>query len=100
MNDTMKIEIATSAGIVYTADARMVTLPAVDGRISIFAHHMPMLTRITPGELIVRTSDGDDEVLAVGEGLVAVTSNHIGIVTDTAIAGRAAQVPVTKQRRR
>ena len=29
MNDTMKIEIATSAGIVYTADARMVTLPAV-----------------------------------------------------------------------
>ncbi len=49
MNDTMKIEIATSAGIVYTADARMVTLPAVDGRISIFAHHMPMLTRITPG---------------------------------------------------
>jgi F-type H+-transporting ATPase subunit epsilon len=99
MNDTMKIEIATSAGIVYTADARMVTLPAADGRISIFAHHMPMLTRITPGELIVRTSDGQDDVLAVGEGLVAVTSNHIGIVTDSAIAGRDAQVPVRKQRR-
>jgi F-type H+-transporting ATPase subunit epsilon len=99
MNDTMKIEIATSAGIVYTADARMVTLPAVDGRISIFAHHMPMLTRITPGELIVRTSDGQDDVLAVGEGLVAVTSNHIGIVTDTAIAGRDARAPVRKQRR-
>jgi F-type H+-transporting ATPase subunit epsilon len=99
MNDTMKIEIATSAGIVYTADARMVTLPAVDGRISIFAHHMPMLTRITPGELIVRTSNGQDDVLAVGEGLVAVTSNHIGIVTEMAIAGRDAQAPVRKHRR-
>lgn len=99
MNDTMKIEIVTSAGIVYTADALMVTLPAVDGRIGIFAHHTPMLTRITPGELIVRTSQGDDDVLTLGEGLAAVTSNHIGIVTDTAIAGRDAQVPVRGRRR-
>jgi F-type H+-transporting ATPase subunit epsilon len=99
MNDTMKIEVATSAGIVYTADAHMVTLPAVDGRISIFAHHMPMLSRITPGEIIVRTSDGTDDVLAVGEGLVAVTSNHIGIVTDSASADRNAQRPVRRRRR-
>ncbi len=47
----------------------------------------------------MRTSDGEDDVLAVGEGLVAVTSNHIGIVTDTAIAGRDARAPVRKQRR-
>jgi F-type H+-transporting ATPase subunit epsilon len=99
MTDTMKIEIVTAAGIVYTADAHMVTLPAVDGRISIFAHHMPMLARINRGELIVRTSDGKDDVLAVGDGLVAVTSNHIGIVTDTATAAMDTPVHVRRRRR-
>jgi len=33
----------------------------------------------------VRTSAGGEEVLAVGEGLVIVTGDHIGIVSDMAI---------------
>src|SRR5262249_8342161 len=81
----MKREIVSPEGIVYTADVHMVTMPAVDGQIGVFAHHMPLLTRITPGEVLVRTSAGVDDVLAVGEGLVAVTGDHVGIVTDMAI---------------
>jgi F0F1-type ATP synthase epsilon subunit len=47
----------------------------------------------------VRTSDGKDDVLAVGDGLVAVTSNHIGIVTDTATAAMDTPVHVRRRRR-
>jgi F-type H+-transporting ATPase subunit epsilon len=81
----MKLEIVTPSGIAYAADVSMVTMPAVDGQIGVFAHHMPLLTRITPGEVLVRTSAGAEEVLAVGEGLVSVTADHVGIVTDMAI---------------
>jgi F-type H+-transporting ATPase subunit epsilon len=47
--------------------------------------HVPLLTRIVPGEMIVRRN-GRDEFLAVGEGLVEVTSDRVAIVTDMAIA--------------
>jgi len=84
----MKLEVVTPAGVVYTADVHMVTMPAVEGQIGVYARHMPLLTRIVPGEILVRTSAGTEEVLAVGEGLVAVTSDHIGIVTDMAIEAK------------
>src|SRR5215208_6736373 len=82
---TLRLEIITPAATVYAADVEMVTLPAVDGQIGIYPHHVPLLTRIVPGEIIVRT-DGRDAFLAVGEGLVEITGSHVAIVTDMAVA--------------
>ena len=81
----MKLEIVTPEGVAYTADARMVTMQAVDGQIGVLPRHMPLLTRITPGEILVRTSDGGEAALALGDGLVVITADHIGVVSDMAI---------------
>jgi F-type H+-transporting ATPase subunit epsilon len=85
--DTLKFEVVTPAATVYSADVEMVTLPAVDGQIGIFAHHVPLLTRIVPGEVIVQ-KNGESEFLAIGEGLVEVTGDHVAIVTDMAVAAK------------
>jgi F-type H+-transporting ATPase subunit epsilon len=84
MADTMKLEIVTPDAIAYSADVQMVTLLAVEGQIGIFPHHVPLLTRCVPGELIVRRN-GLDEVLAMGHGLVEITGGTVSIVTDMAV---------------
>jgi len=84
MADTLKLEIVTPGAIAYSADVQMVTLPAVDGQIGIYPHHVPVLTRIVPGEIIVR-KDGAEQLLAIGEGIVEITGDHVAIVTDMAI---------------
>lgn len=104
----MKLEIVTPTGTAYSADVEMVTLPSVDGDIGVYPRHVPMLTRIRPGEILVRTSGGthqgeqdSDDVLAVGEGLVAITADHVAIVTDMAIAAKdidEAKVEEARQR--
>jgi F-type H+-transporting ATPase subunit epsilon len=84
----LTLEIVTPAGRAYMGDVEMVTLPAANGQIGVRPRHTPLLTRIEPGEIVVRTSGqaGDrDEVLAVGEGLVAITADRVSIVTDMAI---------------
>jgi F-type H+-transporting ATPase subunit epsilon len=101
VTDTMKLEVVTPDGVAYTADAQLVTMQAADGQIGVFAHHMPLLTRILPGEILVRTGAGAEEVLAVGEGLVTVTADHVGIVTDMAIEAKnidEAKVEEARQR--
>ena len=50
-------------------------------------YHVPLLTRVVPGEITVRL-DGHEEFLAVGEGLVEITADHVWIVTDMAIAAK------------
>ena len=85
MADTLKLEIVTPAAVVYSQDVEMVTLPAVEEQIGILPHHVPLLTRVTPVELIVRRY-GSDVYLAVGGGLVVITGTSVSIVTDMAVA--------------
>ena len=100
MADTLKLEIVIPGAVAYSQDVQMVTLPAVDGQIGIFPHHVPLLTRVVPGEIIV-LKDGQQDFLAVGGGLVEITGDHVAIVTDMAIAAKdidEAKVEEARQR--
>ena len=85
MNDTLKLEIVTPAAKVYSEDVDMVTLPGVEGQMGILPQHVPLMTQLVPGEVIVR-KDGADRFLAVGEGLIEVTAGSVAILTDMAVA--------------
>ncbi len=85
MADTLHLEIVTPSAVVYSGRVRLVTMPAAGGQISVLPNHVPLLTRMVPGELMVRR-EGADEFLAVGDGLVEVTGDRVVIVTDMAMA--------------
>jgi F-type H+-transporting ATPase subunit epsilon len=84
MANTIKLEIATPDAVVYSDDVDMVTLPGVEGEMGILPHHIRLMTKLVPGEMIVR-KDGRENFLAVGEGLVEITGNSVSIVTDMAV---------------
>jgi F-type H+-transporting ATPase subunit epsilon len=84
MAETLKLEIITPTAIVYSEDVNMVTLPAIEGQIGILPRHIPLLTQVVPGEIIVRKGN-QESFLAVGEGLVEVTATSVAIVTDMAV---------------
>jgi len=84
MAATLKLEIVTPDAVVYSEDVNMVTLPAMEGQIGVYPLHVPLLTQIVPGEIIVN-QEGRESFLAVGEGVVEITANRVAIVTDMAI---------------
>ena len=85
MSGTLKLEIITPKEIAYSADVQMVTLPSIAGHIGIYPSHVALLTRMLPGEMVIR-KDGRDEFLVVGEGLVEITGDHVAVVTERASA--------------
>ncbi len=85
MASTLKLEIITPEGKVYSEDVDMVTLPGIEGQMGVYPQHVPLMTQMVPGEIIVRKS-GLDYYLAVGEGLIEVTADHVALLTDMAIA--------------
>jgi F-type H+-transporting ATPase subunit epsilon len=84
MPSTLKLEIVTPEAKVYSEDVEMVTLPAAEGEMGVFPQHVPLMTQIVSGEIIVR-KEGKDYYLAVGEGFVEVTGERVAIMTDMAI---------------
>jgi F-type H+-transporting ATPase subunit epsilon len=84
MADTLRLEIVTPAGTVYSEDVEMVTLPSIAGQMGILPRHVPLIAQMVPGEMIVR-KDGRDVFVATGEGLIEVTGNRVAVLTDLAI---------------
>jgi F-type H+-transporting ATPase subunit epsilon len=85
MAETLKLEIVTPEAVVYSEDVLMVTMPCVQGQIGVYPLHVPLITQVVPGEIVVHHKDGHDQSLAVGEGLVDIAANRVSIVTDMAI---------------
>jgi F-type H+-transporting ATPase subunit epsilon len=97
---TMRLEIVTPEGTVYSEEVEMATLPAVVGQIGVYPEHTPLITQLAPGEIIVRKR-GRDEFIAAGEGLIEVTARRISILTDMAVAAdRIDEAKAEEARRR
>ena len=85
MAETLKLEIVTPDGKAYSEDVEMVTLTGVQGEMGILPQHIRLMTKMVPGELVVRKG-GRDLFVAVGGGLVEVTGTRVSILTDMAVA--------------
>jgi F-type H+-transporting ATPase subunit epsilon len=85
MSETLRLEIVTPQATAFAEDVEMVTLPGIDGQMGVYPNHVRLMTRMVPGEVIV-LKDGNERLLAVGEGIVEVTAHRVSILTDMAIA--------------
>jgi len=100
MANTLKLQIITPDAVVYSDDVHMVTLPGIDGELGIYPLHVPLITQVVPGGVLV-TKNGHDSSLAVGEGLVDITADGVTIVTDMAIpADKIDEAKVEEARQR
>jgi F-type H+-transporting ATPase subunit epsilon len=84
MPATLKLDIVTPDAVTFSGDVEMVTLPAVEGEMGVYPQHVPLMTQIVPGELVVR-QEGRDLYMAVGDGFVEVTNDHVAVLTDMAV---------------
>ena len=84
MAATLKLEIVTPEARTVSEDVEMVTLPGAEGEMGIYPQHVPLMTQIVPGEIVMR-KNGRDHFLAVGEGFVEITGERVAIMTDMAI---------------
>jgi F-type H+-transporting ATPase subunit epsilon len=80
----LTLEIVTPQQVAFSAAVDMVTLPTIEGQIGVYPQHVRVITQIVPGEVIA-LSNGHEQLLAVGEGLVEITGDRVAIVTDMAI---------------
>ena len=100
MAATVKLEIVTPESTAYTGEADFVTLPGSEGELGVYANHVPLMTKLDAGELIIRNG-GKVEYYAVGKGFLQVLGDRISILTDMAVNEAAideARVEEAKQK--
>ncbi len=80
----MNIEIVTPEAKVYEDTIDSVVMPTTSGEIDILPGHIPIVTEIQAGELIVEKS-GTRQSLAISKGFAQCVGDKISILAEDAI---------------
>ena len=99
MASTLKLEIVTPEATIYSEDVEMITLPGVVGQLGVYPQHVPLITQMVPGEIIVHKG-GRDQFIASGEGLIEVTADRVSVLTDLAVAAERIDEAKAEEARR
>jgi len=79
---TFHFEIATPERVVYSDDVESVTVPTVDGEITVLAHHLPLVTVLKAGELVIKKGN-DVHPYAIGGGFLEMDGTKLTVLADT-----------------
>jgi F-type H+-transporting ATPase subunit epsilon len=67
----MQLTITSIDSVLYSGEAKSVTAPTAAGEVTILPKHMPMVSLITKGRIIVKTDEGV-KTLEASRGFLAV----------------------------
>jgi len=81
---TVHVDIVSAEAAIFSGLATLVFAPGVMGELGIMPRHAPLLTKIKPGEVRIRTEDGNEEYFYVSGGMLEVQPHGVTILADTA----------------
>jgi F-type H+-transporting ATPase subunit epsilon len=81
---TMHVDIVSAEKEIFAGSAEMLTATADLGEVGILPRHSQMLTRLRPGQVVVRVSDSEEQIYYVSGGFLEVQPHVVTILADTA----------------
>ena len=82
MSDKFTIEIITPDKTILKSEATEVTIPSFEGQMGILKDHIPLITFLRPGIIIVQNQE--EKKYFIEEGTVDFSDNNLLILTSTA----------------
>ena len=82
MSDKFTIEIITPDKTILKSEVTEVTIPSFEGQMGILKDHIPLITFLRPGIILVQNQE--EKKYFIEEGTVEFSDNNLLILTSTA----------------
>lgn len=81
---TVHCDIVSAERQLYSGLVEMVVAAGVEGDLGVMPGHAPLLTRLKPGPVRVKTQNGEELVFYVSGGFLEVQPKLVTVLADTA----------------
>jgi len=95
----LELEIVTPEARVYEDTVESVKLPTTSGEIGILPGHIPIVTEVQAGEIMVEKAGGSSEALAVSKGFAQCVGDKVSVLAEDAIDVKAIDESEVKEAR-
>lgn len=76
---TFTVTIAKVNEELFSGPAVSVTLPGIEGQLTILGNHVPLVTLLKEGMIMVRTETGEKE-FAIEKGVLEISDNQVTVL--------------------
>ena len=84
--NTLKLEIVTPEGQIFSNNVKSVTLPGSEGEFGVLPNHATLVTLLNAGIIDIELGDGNHDVVAINWGHVKVDENSVTVLADGAVS--------------
>ena len=95
----MHIQVVTPEKVLLDEEADEVIIPTTSGEIAVLPHHIPLVSQIAPGILVIK-KHGREEDLVIQGGFVQVSETMVRVLADYAVAGKDISVAQAEEAKR
>jgi F-type H+-transporting ATPase subunit epsilon len=89
MANTIHVDVVSAEEQIFSGEAEFVVLPGEAGELGIYPRHTPLITRIKPGSVRIKSAgQAEEELIFVAGGILEVQPGLVTVLADTAIRGR------------
>ena len=81
---TIRLDFVSQDHAVFSGDVREIIAPGSEGQLGILPKHAPLMTILTPGEVIVKREGQEDLYFVVSGGWMEVRPDKVTILARTA----------------
>lgn len=89
---TFTLKIVTPESLLLEQVVTSVTLPLVDGEVTILADHEAYIGMCKPGEVMMKDEKGEEHTFATSGGFIEFHNNGLVVLADTAEAAASIDV--------
>jgi len=83
MSENFIVEIISPDNSILKSESSEVTIPSYEGQMGILKDHIPLITFLRPGLIIIKQDSGE-KIFFVEDGTVEFANNNLLILTSTA----------------
>ena len=78
---TYPLLISSPDGDLFRGEAQMLILRGTEGDLAVMAGHVPFVTAVAKGRLVVETAEGERKEGIIEEGILTVSEQNVTVLT-------------------
>lgn len=82
---TIHCDIVSAEAEIFSGDVTMVVATGEEGELGIAPNHIPLVTRLKPGQVRLHHADGSEQFFFVSGGILEVQPQVVTVLADTVI---------------
>lgn len=80
--DEFTLTVTNEKGVIYYGSCELLFLPSERGEIAVMKHHTPMILKLAPGKVSMKSSSGTEVITTVTTGVAYVAEDEASVLVD------------------